>query len=294
MDWLRLQRFVTLCSAVLICAGCNQSSSSYKDPDDHWVYLRSLPSDATGAVFSYDGHVLATLGQQPTLWDTSSWREIGRLDPNGLPIRFAVFSPDARRIVMVSEVWSTEAYVCDVASGRELFRILAKPGQRFCVPAFSADSQSIATSDRNNGSIDVWDATDGHLISTFSIISKSTVDQVDDSLWVNQVLFSYDGNFIASAWFEQRLVVWNRITGDPLIAVPADLKAGVKACGHPTNPWVKRPCQGRRIGIGSDVGPTFKGSGCTSAIASPDGSIGVVTQWRGEPVTVWRYSDNSP
>jgi WD40 repeat protein len=112
--------------------------------------------------FSPDGRLLAastgTAGEQVTIWDAATGRQMSRLAVGAPTLEHLAFSPDGKRLLCWG--YSPHARVWDIAAGKELFTVAG--GQA----AFTADGKTLVSADGQDGParVRLSDATTGRLI----------------------------------------------------------------------------------------------------------------------------------
>ncbi|MER7132673.1 hypothetical protein [Streptosporangium saharense] len=151
------------------------------------------------AMFSPDGRRLATAGgKNAWVWDAATGAELLRI-PHPGSVRDMAFSPDGQRLATAD---GGSAWVWDAATGAEILRI--PHGHVMGGVTFSPDGQILVTIsnahipigtisgapplERSDKSVWVWDAATG-----------AELLRISHALWVNRVVFSPDGQFLAIA-----------------------------------------------------------------------------------------------
>jgi WD40 repeat protein len=172
------------------------------------TYLHAHTDDVRSVAFSPDGKILATAGADKVifLWDTETYRPIGKLEGHGDLVKSIAFSPDGRSLASGSD--DTTVILWDVETQRP--QGLAFVGHEDLVNgvAFSPDGRTLASASRDT-TIRLWD------IET----RQSTVLAGHEDLALS-VAFSPDGRTLASASSDNTVRLWDVETtspiGDPL------------------------------------------------------------------------------
>ena len=184
-----LRRGLALLPKPVLKALIQPSSSSIALPD----------MGITAMDFSPDGKWLAigTSSEIISIWDTSNWKEVARLEP-GQYMEFRsvgslAFSPDSR--LLISGVANGLAQVWDVATRRELSSIFINGA--ISTVAFSPDGRSVASGVGER--VIIWDPFTGKGI--FSLSGGS-----------DYIIFSPDNTKVAAAGCSE-INVWDLKTG---------------------------------------------------------------------------------
>ena len=167
-----------------------------------------------GLSFSVDGQRLASCGADGTLriWDLRSGTELrvlGELGPWPLP---AVFSPDGRRIAVVTRE-DLRAAVCvlriwDVASGDEL-RTGLRPGDVVAGVSFSPDGGRVAYGSAA-GTITIWNLEANRE-------ERILRGHTGGIYWT---VYSPDGCRLVSTSEDHSVRIWDVATGEELLLLP--------------------------------------------------------------------------
>jgi len=186
-------------------------------------------------VFSRDGQRLASSGDDETikLWNATNHQEILTLRGHAGPVYGIAFNSSGHRLASASydkttKVWNTQ-------TGEDMMTMQGHQGGVYAV-AFSPDDERLATASQD-GTVKMWNANSGQELFTFrghnpketgrpgsrmTISGARTADEeVSDRpgrTWpfVNTVVFSPDGKWIASAGYDGAVRVWNSNNGEEL------------------------------------------------------------------------------
>jgi len=157
-----------------------------------------------GVAFSPDGKLVASATDQesadlvnpdaatpPTVrvWEAASGKEVMVLSEHGRAIRQVAFAPDSKLLASVD--WTGTLKLWDVKSHKEHRTIRLAD---FANLAFSPDGARLATADRFDRRVTLWDTASGEKL--YSIPSHGRI--------VTAVAFAPDGGVIAAAGGEHR------------------------------------------------------------------------------------------
>ena len=173
------------------------------------IYIRRIRvpySTALSVSLSPDGKYLAACGNQNvSLWDTSSWREMWRIN-TGFVYR-VVFSPDGKRLATTGR--DQFARLWDVATGSEITRF--RHDDTVTALCFSPDGRSLATAGYES-CCRIWDLETGTTRARCVGHVPKTKDGVN--LIVESLAFSPTGNLLATGAYDQTVRIWSPTSGE--------------------------------------------------------------------------------
>jgi WD40 repeat protein len=194
----------------------------------------------TEARFSPDGEFILSSSYDKTLrfWHASSGNLVHELIGHTDKVTHAAFSPDGKRAVSVSA--DRHIIIWDLAMGRPTHNFIGHDKAIYSVN-FNHDGTRIITSSYDN-TAKVWDASTMQLIHTFTKEKAITwaafsadgdnivIGSVDTKItlidpisfrekitltgpngMIKSVIFSPDGNFIATSSLDNKVFIWRRV-----------------------------------------------------------------------------------
>jgi WD40 repeat protein len=178
------------------------------DGDHPSVTIDANPRDVSMMRFSADGaRVAVSEGKSSGIWDATTGRLIRRIAQDE-PVTDAVFSPDATRLVVLSD--GTEARVLSATTGATVSTL---KGHVFKISNawFSKDGSRVLTTSVD-GTARVWIAESGLEIADFGHVN---------GLGLTTAQFSQDGQSVATATADGLVQLW-----DASVPAPAMILKG--------------------------------------------------------------------
>ena len=192
----------------LLASGSNDHSARLWDTTSGLEVAR-LPHE--GSVVSLAFHPrlpwLATGSKDggARLWDFAEGRLLRRIDGNE-EVRAVRFAPSGRYLAVI-----------DTSSCVQLVDLEASSERRWCGGssglglAFSADSTRLATANGDRAA--VFDVASGKKVFDATHISRHRDDQPEHFKWIDQVAFSPDGEWLATAGRDGTARIWDLVAG---------------------------------------------------------------------------------
>ena len=235
----------------------------------------------TRAVFSPDGSLLATAGEELALWNVAAGSKIHSY-PGGGQLTSIAFSPDGRSLLTGGA--DTYVRLWNVSSDRQPIPIgtHASPIENV---SFSPDGR-LLFSVADDGSLKIWDAATDVEIRKLS----------DSGGDLRAAAFSADGRIAACASADETLTIWNLLpppevrdipVGDGELAAvhvfPSQFMAMTRSLGHlalwdlPTGYELPMP----KLAVAPVEGSALSPDGKTAAVLSPHELVLLDTRtWR--------------
>lgn len=143
-----------------------------------------------------------------SLLDSSTGKELHRLEHGPEPVGYSSFSPDGTRIVTCTTsdgtLFERSAYIWDVSSGARLGLPL-RHSDGVSHAAFSPDGAHVVTASED-GTACVWDVQTG----------RALTPRLRHRAPVTEASFSPDGYWIVTACQDRTARVWDARTGEPI------------------------------------------------------------------------------
>ncbi|QDU98046.1 hypothetical protein [Lignipirellula cremea] len=166
-----------------------------------------------GLAFNHDGKILATAGGSSVirLWDTDQGEEIGRLQGHAKTVQSLRFSHDGKSLASCD--WNSLVILWDVAE-RKPRRWLRGHTQIVFDVDFSPDDQILVSGGRNDGTVRLWQVSNGAPLRTIELGGPGNKNYVS----ISHVAFTSDGDKVcAAATFEAYLLSLEKMLAAPAL-----------------------------------------------------------------------------
>jgi WD40 repeat protein/serine/threonine protein kinase len=169
-----------------------------------------------GVAFHPDGRRIASAGganPPPNssgdcsirIWDSTTGKELRRLDGHESQVRWVTFSPDGRWLASSGHYDGT-VRLWDSETG-QVVRAFDTGTRGAGVLAFSPDGHALAAATQYGGTVKVWNADDGS--------ERLTLRGHSGSVW--GIAFSPDGRRLASTGTDRTIRIWDAAAGQELL-----------------------------------------------------------------------------
>ncbi len=179
-----------------------------------------LPGRATALTWHVDRFLLATndLDGTPGIWDVTTGDRVTTLNPE-VHVLFShnlLWSPNGSHLTTITD--DGRIYVWHTTTGSTCITGNLPALQVIDTVAWAPDKQRIASFGRWERGVQVWDANDGHLITTLE--SQSNL--------IYELVWSPDGSHLISGFDREELIkIWETSSGKCVATYPeAILKGG--------------------------------------------------------------------
>jgi len=166
-----------------------------------------------GFAFSPDGRLIAAAADDGRIrvWQTASATEVAELLGHSGRAWAVAFRPDGKQLASVGE--DTAVRLWDVGSWKQVMNLKGHAGDVSAV-AFRPDGQRLATSDRQDGTVRIWDPSAGQESRTFRLYSAP--------FFADAIAFDPQGGRIASGSQDKTVKVWDSTSGTILLDIPVN------------------------------------------------------------------------
>ena len=169
-----------------------------------------FPEGINAIAFSPDGKTLASAtAEQIWLWDTATKQLKEILEGHTEFVTTVVFSPDGKTIASASWDWTFRLWDASTGKLRKTFGEYASSANTV---AFSPNGKTLASASR--GLIHLWNMKGALLQLWYARTGEHIENFIPHIDYVRTVVFSSDGNFLASGGYDSRLRLWEVNTGN--------------------------------------------------------------------------------
>jgi RNA polymerase sigma factor (sigma-70 family) len=182
----------------------------FPDPPGHSASVNAV-------AYAPDGKLLISAGEnrQVWLWNTASGKPIRQI--RVASARGVAWSPDGGRFALMSSAYK-DIHVCEVASGKELFRVPPRDVQQVNALAFAPDGRTLVSAGwkrtgKNDGLciLNVYEASKGRFLRRWTI----------KTFGPDCLVFSGDGRTLAvgGGWVPDSIRLWDPVRGEEIAAL---------------------------------------------------------------------------
>jgi WD40 repeat protein/serine/threonine protein kinase len=194
-----------------LAVACSDGSVDLRDVGTGRIdcSLRGHIGRVFGVAYGPDGRLIATCGEDETVrvWDAGNGQIRGILSGHSAAVRAVAFNHDGSRVASASQ--DNTVRLWDPASGKAV-GTLRGHGQQVRSLAYSPEGQRIAAGS-DDGMIKLWNA--------HAAEPEQTVRHTN---WVPRAAFFPDGATIAAADWDNKICIWDLVTGRQLRALGGD------------------------------------------------------------------------
>lgn len=181
----------------------------FPDPPGHSASVKAV-------AYSPDGKHLLSAGEnrQTWLWDAASGNPIRQI--RVASVRKLALAPDGRRFAVLPSY--DNILVCDVASGKELFRVPPRDVGQVNALSFAPDGKSLVSAGykrtTTNGGLGILNVSDA---STGKFLRRWTIKRFGPAC----LAFSGDGRTLAigGGWVPDPIRLWDPVRGEEIAAL---------------------------------------------------------------------------